>query len=893
MKKPLLLLFNLIISIGLYAWNGTMADAYAGGDGTEENPYQIATAEQLALLAHEVNDNYITYAGQYFVLTADIDLFGIQDQDTLQWIPIGTRTTLLGDQDSSHHPFCGTFDGNNHIIHHLYINNPNQSYVGLFGHVGHCRLKNLKFSDAFIHAYQYVGVLCGYASYDSFIDNCHVLSGKVIVQFMNGGGLVGQMKTYYRVFYDAYHWSNTDYPSRITNCTNHADLEGHYRPIVSASCYGGIVGGLSQYQGASHGYIGNCVNYGYITGLYGTGGICGSIYSTNSITADSITVANCHNYGDIIPSAESSHSAAGNLGGIVGVIENGGTIMYCCNSGNLIGSSFQSYSTAGFGGIVGSVFGGSTRVNYCVNIGYIGYYAACGGGICGYSNNASINYCLNAGRVSGYRLYGGITGRGYVHNCLSVYGIIGPCQEAGEIVSEYGNSASAVFFDKQMCRFGYGTYLQSNSNSWGRLTTDMVNDGLAGTYSDEEWVFAEGMYPRPKGIENTDIAILAATPVFLNAESDMEYDQMFTINCGFRLGNVDDVSWTTDSPLFIDDDNEVSIIGAIPNNTYYTLYAHYGDATRVYELKATSTGTVDTLYVTTDIPYQFGGDTYYQSGTYQALFQTENGCDSIVLLELTMLVQPEATFTSGISACQSESEMEIPFTLTSGAAHQAEVEFNPSARQLGFVDGVYPVQNDKVVIPMPARVKAGDGQCSIELQDTLSNLSAAAATVQMEIMLDGFLHQKFGTVLLVDNNPDNGQPAWQDMSFTAFQWYKNGNAMQDANEAFVFESNGLNGIYQVLLTNTDGKQILSCPMEIHSDRKEPLLLGNMISQGNTLCLQGDFGGCAYHIYTAHGLLLDKGIVTDNRIPATMSPGFYILVLADPSGLEYVEKFLIK
>lgn len=892
MRKKILLLLNLIVSIGLYAWNGTMADAYAGGDGSEENPYQIATAEQLALLAHEVNDNYNNYAGQYFVLTADIDLFGTQDQDTLQWIPIGIRSSISGDQDNSHHPFCGTFDGNNHTIHNLYINNLDQSYVGLFGHVGHCRLKNLKFSNAFIHAYSNVGVLCGYASCDSFIDNCHVLSGKVIVQNRCGGGLVGNMKTYYRVYYDAYHWSYTNYLSSITNCSNHADLEGLFVSMGGTSSYGGIVGGLSQYQDASHGYIGNCVNYGSITGVYGTGGICGTIYSTNSITADSITVTNCRNYGDIIPSAGSVHSMAGNMGGIVGVIENGGTIQYCCNSGNLMEGRFQSYSDSGFGGIVGSIFGGSTRVSYCVNTGNIGYYTVRDGGICGYGNNATINYCLNAGRVSGYRLYGGITSRGFVRNCLSVYGIIGVCQEAGEIVADYGNSASACFFDKQMCRFGYGTYTLSNSDSWGRLTTDLVNDGLAGTYSDEHWVFAEGMYPRPKGIEDTDIAILAATPVFLNAESDTEFDKMFTINCGFRLGDVDGVLWTTESPLIIND-NEVSIIGDIPNDSYYTLYAHYGDATRVYELKANSIGTVDTLNITTDRPYQLNGVTYDQSGTYQAFFQTESGCDSIVLLQLTMLVQPEATFTSGISACQSESEIEIPFTLTSGAAHQAEVEFNASARQLGFVDGVYPVQNDKVIIPLPARVNAGDGQCSIELQDTLSNLSAAAATVQIEIMLDGFLHQKFGTVLLVDNNPDNGHPEWQDMSFTAFQWYKNGNAMQDANEAFIYESNGLNGIYQVLLTNADGKQILSCPVEIQSSREVSFLLGNMISQGNMLCLRGDFGGCAYQIYTVHGILLDKGIVTDNRIPTTMPSGFYLLVLVDPSGLEHVEKFIIK
>ena len=37
------------------AWDGSVATAFAGGDGTESNPYQIADGAQLAYLASEVN----------------------------------------------------------------------------------------------------------------------------------------------------------------------------------------------------------------------------------------------------------------------------------------------------------------------------------------------------------------------------------------------------------------------------------------------------------------------------------------------------------------------------------------------------------------------------------------------------------------------------------------------------------------------------------------------------------------------------------------------------------------------------------------------------------------------------------------------------------------------
>ena len=51
-------------------WTDQAADSFAGGSGSKDDPYLIATAEQLAKLAKDVNGGE-TYAGQYFKLTAD------------------------------------------------------------------------------------------------------------------------------------------------------------------------------------------------------------------------------------------------------------------------------------------------------------------------------------------------------------------------------------------------------------------------------------------------------------------------------------------------------------------------------------------------------------------------------------------------------------------------------------------------------------------------------------------------------------------------------------------------------------------------------------------------------------------------------------------------------
>ena len=55
-------------------WNGSIAEAFEGGSGTEADPYLIRTGAQLALLAKNVNETVTDYKDVYFKLINDIDL---------------------------------------------------------------------------------------------------------------------------------------------------------------------------------------------------------------------------------------------------------------------------------------------------------------------------------------------------------------------------------------------------------------------------------------------------------------------------------------------------------------------------------------------------------------------------------------------------------------------------------------------------------------------------------------------------------------------------------------------------------------------------------------------------------------------------------------------------
>ena len=101
---------NKYYSIDIYA------DSYAGGDGSKTNPYEIATAKQLAKLARDVNNGNTPQAflGKYFKLTADIDL-----SDGI-WMPIG-KYYNKGYGNGDNRLFFGKFDGNGHVIKNMHI----------------------------------------------------------------------------------------------------------------------------------------------------------------------------------------------------------------------------------------------------------------------------------------------------------------------------------------------------------------------------------------------------------------------------------------------------------------------------------------------------------------------------------------------------------------------------------------------------------------------------------------------------------------------------------------------------------------------------------------------------------------------------------------------------
>lgn len=119
---------------------------FAGGSGTESDPYLVSNVNQLNLMRCHENKS--------FKLTKNLDLSG------RVWLPIGDGPA----------PWEGEFDGAGYTISNLTIPNEYQTDVGLFGRLRYSSVTNLKIRNSNVGGEERVGVLFGATNYSSYSD---------------------------------------------------------------------------------------------------------------------------------------------------------------------------------------------------------------------------------------------------------------------------------------------------------------------------------------------------------------------------------------------------------------------------------------------------------------------------------------------------------------------------------------------------------------------------------------------------------------------------------------------------------------------------------------------------------------------------------------------------
>ena len=186
-------------------WQGDIANNYSGGTGTADDPYLIATPEQLArMIGYDVLTNYSDVIkngsnGKYYKLISDIYLNDISS-DT--WYN-GDKLNSWYTGTSSY--FLGNFNGNGHTIYGLYFPSDTE-YAGLFPYISgwnsDITIKNLTVSNSYIRG-KYAGGIAGRCnsgqSHTFYFEKCYITNSVIIEGTSTGtnndypfaGGFIG------------------------------------------------------------------------------------------------------------------------------------------------------------------------------------------------------------------------------------------------------------------------------------------------------------------------------------------------------------------------------------------------------------------------------------------------------------------------------------------------------------------------------------------------------------------------------------------------------------------------------------------------------------------------------------------------------------------------------
>ncbi len=415
----------------------------------------IYSAEDMYNVRDSLDGNYI--------LMKDIDL-----SDYSNWTPIGSYTS-----SSNRSPFKGVFDGANHTITGLVLDNASEgiSYQGLFGYTSSATIENLTIKSPSIAGAYCLGAIAGRADSSSIINNCAIEGGS-ISGTTSVGGIVGYLSGSY-----------------ATQCNNSASVSG------SGENIGGVVGS------AANSDILSCYNAGVVNGGNNIGGVAGDYYRSVYLLGSAETqFDNCYNIGEV--------SGTDYVGGVVGYLEKGISNSY--NSAKVTGSGDN------VGGIVGCISSSYMSNTYytstlyaCYNTGSIKGEGQYCGGVAGKSSGSIISSSYNNGEVTGVEFVGGVVGNS---QSSRKWAMVIACYNAATVrgTTTVGGIAgrSSAINSTMINIYATEAYLMS-SHSTGEVYGDSNSGYVAGINNSESsaggWIYYCG-YIDQVG-DNTDSAV--------------------------------------------------------------------------------------------------------------------------------------------------------------------------------------------------------------------------------------------------------------------------------------------------------------------------------------------------------------------------------------------------
>ena len=340
------------------------------------------------------------------------------------------------------------------------------------------------------------------------------------------------------------------------------------------------------------------------------------------------------------------------------------------------------------------------------------------------------------------------------------------------------------------------------------------------------------------------------------------------------------------------------------------------------------------------LPYSFKGKNYFTTGFYCDTIPTSYGCDSITVLDLTVLeaveeydticstdvylVNGEQITESGryvipsvygcdsivknvlvneslilgvdsvISVCATDDNIIIPYLEQSGKLLEFAIKFQDEVMADASVEAVKP-ENGAMVVPMlkgiePNRYKA-----------TLSFGELACGGEDIEVLIDVYypdsvIAQRWNDVLAVKDSAYNGE-----YRFVAYQWYKNNEPIEGATSSILYAPEGLDvtADYSVLLTRDENgvkvKEMVCAfkPIKLFDKDNDEAVLVLSPSTSSEVNVQTS-ESAKVRVWSSVGLLIGEYYINEgeNLLNVGNNSGLYIFEFIFENGQRKIERIVL-
>ena len=283
--------------------------------------------------------------------------------------------------------------------------------------------------------------------------------------------------------------------------------------------------------------------------------------------------------------------------------------------------------------------------------------------------------------------------------------------------------------------------------------------------------------------------------------------------------------------------------------------------------------------------YHWNEQIYTHGGDYTVTLPAITGCDSVVSLHL--VDNPAAIDTVIVyEQCAGTGEQEVEI-VTQGFIEKMLLNYSPKAQEAGLRDTVMPYTVSNTYTIQYDSVRAGVHE--VTAVALFHGVEVATYTFALSYLYPNTIfEQRYNDLIAILTHDYNGG-----YDFAAFQWYKDGVLLPGETHSYLNQPLSFESEYSVLLTNSEGLQLMSCPF-MAENKSELTVYPTFVKDGApVICHTTE--PLQLGVYHVSGVLLYEQDLSagTNEIYLPDVSGIYLLVFIGEDHIERNMKVIVQ